>query len=91
MRPLTTTSRGIAATKGRETRWFAIQKTLKAAIENAGMARSPSGKRLNHQRRIPVDVLRAWTEELHASSSQPARSGTVVELHEIVSAKAQEM
>ena len=34
-----------------EDRWFAIHRSLDDAIENAAMAVSPSGKRLNHQRR----------------------------------------
>src|SRR5204862_5374331 len=37
-----------------ENRWFAIQRTLSDAVEVAAMARSRSGKRLHHQRRIPT-------------------------------------
>ena len=41
----------------KELQWFKIQKTLKDAVENAGLAKRPSGKRFDHQRRIPQKVL----------------------------------
>jgi hypothetical protein len=41
----------------KELRWFAIQSTFSEAISLAAMAQSPSGKRLDHQRRIPQVVL----------------------------------
>lgn len=50
--------------QGREGRWFAIQPSLEAAIKTAAMSVSPSGKRLNHQRRIPKETLKAWTRAL---------------------------
>ena len=40
-----------------ELRWFAVQRTLEDAVTNAALCTSPSGKRLSHQRRIPLVVL----------------------------------
>jgi hypothetical protein len=74
-----------------ESRWFAIQKSLDAAIENAGMARAPSGKRLSHQRRIPKAVLRAWTDELKASAPLIKKAATFAELHDLIAATAREL
>lgn len=42
---------------GRELRFFAIQPTIRAAVERAARAVGPSGKRLKHQRRIRPTVL----------------------------------
>jgi len=58
-------------------RWFAIQRSFESAIETAGMARSPKGKRLSHQRRIPEALLRAWTEALMARAAQLRRASTL--------------
>lgn len=74
-----------------ESRWFAIQKSLDAAIENAGMARAPSGKRLSHQRRIPKAVLRVWTDELMASAPRIKKADTFAKLHDLIAAKAREL
>jgi hypothetical protein len=41
----------------KELRWFAIQPTLSDAVSLAALAQRPSGKRLDHQRRIPRAVL----------------------------------
>ena len=41
----------------KELRWFTIQPTLAKAVSLAALAQSPSGKRLDHQRRIPRCVL----------------------------------
>ncbi|HVA22914.1 MAG TPA: hypothetical protein VMW62_00810 [Chloroflexota bacterium] len=56
----------------RQLRWFAIQQSLEAAIEQAGMAVTPAGKRFNHQRRISRAALRGWTDSLltHRSTIQ---------------------
>jgi len=41
----------------KELRWFSIQPSLIEAVSLAALAQSPSGKRLNHQHRIPRTVL----------------------------------
>lgn len=43
---------------------FRNEPSLKAALERAGMAKRPDGKRYDHQRRLPAVVLRAATAEL---------------------------
>lgn len=48
----------------REMRWFALQPSIVKAIEMAALAKSPSGKRLAHQRRIPVSVLETSKKRL---------------------------
>lgn len=54
-----------------ETKWFAEQPTLRAAIEQAAMSIiDKNGKRSDHQRRIPIKVLQqAKTTFLHNESS----------------------
>lgn len=74
-----------------EQRWFAIQGSLDAAIENAAMARRPNGKRLSHQRRIPAAVLRAWTDCLEARARKLGNATTFDELHELIAREAQEL
>jgi hypothetical protein len=68
----------------KEQRWFAIQRTLEDVIEKAAMAVSPSGKRLNHQRRIPSDVLRAWTNRLLKRRAEIRKAKSFEELHNIL-------
>jgi len=41
----------------KELEWFKIQKSLEDVISNAALAKGPSGKRFNHQRRIQRSVL----------------------------------
>jgi len=48
----------------KELRWFTIQNTLKAAVSTAALAKTPSGKRFDHQRRIPKNVLNLAEEKL---------------------------
>lgn len=42
----------------KELRWFSIQRTLEDAVRISALAKSPTGKRLPHQRRLPESVLR---------------------------------
>jgi hypothetical protein len=70
----------------KEQRWFAIQRTLDHAIERAAMAVSPAGKRLNHQRRIPGAVLRAWTKRLLQRRVELQKATTFEQLHDIIAA-----
>jgi hypothetical protein len=74
-----------------ESRWFGIQRSLGAAIENAGMARTRAGKRSSHQRRIPGAVLRAWTAELNACEQRLKMATTFEELHNIIESKARKL
>jgi hypothetical protein len=51
---------------------FADEPSLDAAIDRAGLARQPTGKRYSHQRRIPGEVLAAARRRLrraHLSAS----------------------
>ena len=48
-----------------ERRWFARQPSVEQAVVVAALARSPSGKRLSHQSRIPKAAL----ERAHHSLS----------------------
>jgi hypothetical protein len=41
-----------------ELSWFRDQPSLRAAVENAALARNSNGKRYNHQRRLPSAVLK---------------------------------
>ena len=52
------------------------------------MAVSPSGKRLNHQRRIPKAVLDTWAESLLARRRQILGTKTFEALHNILSEAA---
>src|SRR5262245_16391009 len=70
--------------KQREERWFTIQRSLDDAIERAATAVSPSGKRLNHQRRIPTETLRAWADSLLERRRQIRRAKTFTELHDVL-------
>lgn len=68
----------------REAQWFAGQRSLDAAIKVGAMARARSGKRLNHQRRIPGAVLRGWTDHLRTLATRLRQARTFDELHEVV-------
>jgi hypothetical protein len=72
----------------RELRWFAVQRSLDDAIERAAMAVSPGGKRLNHQRRIPSDVLRAWTNRLLERRERIQAATTFEQLHDLLAEAA---
>jgi hypothetical protein len=52
---------------------FEHDATLHAAVERAGMARRPDGKRYDHQRRIPCALLRIATSRLHRAPLAIAR------------------
>jgi hypothetical protein len=75
----------------REHRWFAIQRTLDDAIERAGMAVSPAGKRLHHQRRIPNAVLRCWTEAILGKRRRIEKAQTFAALHDVLSELAADL
>jgi hypothetical protein len=68
----------------RERRWFAIQPNLKTAIDMAALAKSPSGKRLSHQRRIPATVLERSRTALAARSSRIKKATSFEGLFQIV-------
>jgi hypothetical protein len=74
-----------------ETRWFANHKSLKDVIANAAMARAPSGKRLDHQRRIPHATLQAWSEQLQAFACELAAARSFTELYIMISSRAHEV
>lgn len=60
----------------RELRWFAIQPTLRATIERAARAESPTGKRLAHQRRIPINALGCASAALVACEAELRTAST---------------
>ena len=64
----------------RELRFFAIQPTLKRAVELAALAKSPNGKRLRHQRRIPERALEESARRLLASIEELRRAPSFEEL-----------
>ena len=68
----------------KELRWFAIQPDLRKAIEIAALAKSPSGKRLSHQRRIPERVLGESYEKLLSRMSELQACSSFEELHEVI-------
>jgi hypothetical protein len=49
---------------------FRGQPSTQVCIEQAGLARRPDGKRLDHQRRIPAEALRAWANALQRKHTQ---------------------
>lgn len=69
-----------------EQRWFAIQPTFCQAVEVAALAKSPSGRRLSHQRRIPERVLEESCRKLIAELPALAASRSFEELHGIIAA-----
>lgn len=64
-----------------EQRWFAMQRSLKDAVERAALAQMPSGKRFSHQRRIPLPVLKEAQRILLASLDRLEAARTFAELH----------
>ena len=73
----------------KELRWFAIQPDLLKTIEIAAMAKSPSGKRLSHQRRIPQSVLEESYRRLLSSQFMLKSCGSFEELHEVTARSIQ--
>jgi hypothetical protein len=69
----------------RELRWFAIQRTLVEAVSVAALARSPCGKRLHHQRRIPQSALQQSRRRLLDCLPAIERCRSFESLHELVS------
>jgi hypothetical protein len=74
-----------------EARWFQIQPTFRDALMKAGMAEKPSGKRFDHQRRIPRAVLERVTVRLLKAQAQLMRAVSFGELYETVDAALREI
>ncbi len=68
----------------RELRWFKIQKTLEGAVSTAALAKKPSGKRFDHQRRIPLDVLKLAEEKLLTNLKQIQSTKEFDELYNLL-------
>jgi len=68
----------------RELRWFAIQRTLVEVVSVAALARSPCGKRLHHQRRIPQSVLEQSRRRLLDCLPAIEQCSSFESLHELV-------
>ncbi len=77
--------------QGREGRWLARQPSIEAAIKTAAMAVSPSGKRLNHQRRIPLEVLRAWTRSILRRKARIAQARRFSALYDLLNEAATDL
>jgi hypothetical protein len=63
---------------------FRNEPTVASAIERAGLATTPGGKRYHHQRRLPAALLKQAAAELKRAALK--RSRNFDELHERVSA-----
>jgi hypothetical protein len=68
----------------KELRWFSIQRTLEEAVRISALAKSPSGKRLSHQRRIPESVLRESYRNLLDGLSALQEAKSFKQLHSSV-------
>ena len=68
----------------RELRWFKMQKTLKGAVSTAALAKKPSGKRFDHQRRIPQNVLKLAEEKLLKNLKQIQSTKDFDELYNLL-------
>lgn len=69
----------------KELRWFSIQRSLADAVSLAALAKSPSGKRLDHQRRIPRAVLEENRRRLLGIIKELKSVSSFEELHVVVS------
>jgi len=67
----------------RELRFFAIQKSLERAVGLAALAEGPSGKRVSHQRRIPMSVLHESRRQLLARIDDLHNASTFEDLHNV--------
>lgn len=63
---------------------FEGEATLQSAIERAGMAQRPDGKRYDHQRRIPEAILCIATSRLHSVRGALAKARDFDSLFNIV-------
>lgn len=68
----------------RQLRLFRIQRTLEDAISMAGLATSPTGKRFDHQRRIPREALKVSAETLLKAEARIKGCKTFHDLIELV-------
>jgi hypothetical protein len=67
-----------------EIQWFVDQPNLAATIERAALAQNHRGKRCDHQRRIPRDVLKAAFRKLHSKENEIRACKSFDELHELI-------
>ena len=67
-----------------EQQFFADQRTLSDAVRLAGLAETPKGKRLNHQRRIPPAVLKRSAARLLDRLATLKEAATFEDLHDVV-------
>ncbi len=58
----------------RELRFYQRQRTLEDALENAALARLPSGKRAHHQRRLSSSTLNAAWDALQQCDFKACRN-----------------
>ena len=73
----------------REMRFYARQRTLSDAVDVAARCVLPSGKRHNHQRRIPGEALNEARKRLLAADLRACRSFD--ELHSLVDSLIREI
>jgi hypothetical protein len=67
-----------------EIAWLRTRPTLREAIRAAAMCERRDGKRLDHQRRIPYEVLSRSERVLQRMRREIRRSGSFERLHELV-------
>jgi hypothetical protein len=68
----------------REMRFFKIQPSLQAVVHYAGLAKTPAGKRFNHQRRIPRESLEQAERTLQSHLQDLGASASFEELHDLI-------
>lgn len=67
-----------------EGEFFRRKRSLKEAIRYAALSIRPDGKRQDHQRRIPADVLAEGERNLQASKAELAPCKSFEDVHKIV-------
>lgn len=68
----------------KELHFFAMQKTIERAVALAALAKSPAGKRLSHQRRIPVAALQESQRRLRGAIGDLESASSFDDLHHLV-------
>lgn len=69
-----------------ELRFFESQKSVRDAVRLAGLAQGPSGKRFDHQRRIPSPVLEKSAQILNCALQQLSGAHSFHDLYQLVAA-----
>jgi hypothetical protein len=73
--------------EARELRYFQVQRSVSRAVELAGLARGPAGKKFSHQWRLPACALDTAASILMQAQEQIERCRGFEELIELVERK----